>query len=149
MTLVDGEAHVDSDRALSRFADALEVDDASLTIVREVAEGHLLLARLDVIRRVRPMLARGHALRLSSGLRAQRRLRVLLFVMLQFHLGVKVTPIADAEKGYFDAKDVLRAVERGAACKVDLSDPAQWDFWSVARVPVEELRTRYGIPPLA
>jgi len=43
---------------------------------------------------------------------------------------------------------VLRAAERGAACNVDLSDPEQWDFWSVANAPVTTLRERYGIPPL-
>ena len=44
----------------------------------------------------------------------------LLFGVLQFHLGVRVTPVAKAQRGLFDVKRVLRATERGAACKVDL-----------------------------
>jgi hypothetical protein len=39
---------------------------------------------------------------------------------------------------------VLRAAERGAACKVDLSD--HWDAFAVADAPVEQLRAEYGIP---
>jgi hypothetical protein len=72
----------------------------------------------------------------------------LLFAILQFHVGVRITPIAKSERGYFDPKDVLRAAQRGASCNVDLSDPEQWDFWAVADAPVTELRARYGIPPL-
>lgn len=67
-----------------------------------------------------------------------------LFGVLQFHIGLRLTPIAKGEKGFFDPKRVLRAAQRGAACKVDLSDG--WDFWSVKDVPLEELRARYGIP---
>ncbi|WP_437569327.1 hypothetical protein [Sorangium sp. So ce542] len=42
---------------------------------------------------------------------------------------------------------MLRAVARGAACKVDLSD--RWDFWDVVHLPFGEVRARFGIPPLA
>jgi len=69
-----------------------------------------------------------------------------LFALLQFHLGVRLTPIAKGEVGYFDVPKVLRAARRGASCNVDLS--SGWDFWSVAAVPLEELRARYGIPPV-
>jgi hypothetical protein len=70
----------------------------------------------------------------------------LLFGILQFHVGIKVTPIAAAESGFFDVKRVLRAVERGAACTVDLTDG--FDLFAVADVPLDELRVRYGVPPL-
>ncbi|MBH8562878.1 hypothetical protein I8748_11915 [Nostoc sp. CENA67] len=40
----------------------------------------------------------------------------------------------------------MHALQRGAACKVDLSD--NWNFWEVVDVPVQELRDRYGILPL-
>jgi len=70
----------------------------------------------------------------------------LLFVILQFHLGVKVTPVAEGETGYFDPVKVLRAVERGAACRVDLSDG--WSPWEVVGKPLEEVRREYGIAPL-
>lgn len=71
----------------------------------------------------------------------------LLFAVIQFHLGVKITPVADAETGLFDVQKVLRAAQRGAACKVDLSD--HWDPFAVAHLSVEEVRARYAIPPLA
>lgn len=69
----------------------------------------------------------------------------LLFVILHFHWGMQITPIADADVGLFDIPLVMHALQRGAACKVDFSD--HWNFWEVVDVPVEELRDRYGIPP--
>jgi tellurite resistance protein len=71
----------------------------------------------------------------------------LLFVIVQFHLGIKVTPIAEARTGLFDVRKVIRAAERGAACRDDLS--ARWDHWAWVELPVEEARERLGIPPLA
>jgi hypothetical protein len=71
----------------------------------------------------------------------------LLFGILQFHIGLRVTPVARAERGYFDVPKVLRALARGAACKVDFSD--HFDFFSHANERVEVLRQRWGVPPLA
>lgn len=71
----------------------------------------------------------------------------LLFAILQFHLGVQMTPVAAPQRGLLDVREVLWAVERGAACRVDLSD--RWDHWAVVAEPVEALRERYGIPPRA
>lgn len=71
----------------------------------------------------------------------------LLFAIIQFHMGMRITPVAKGERGFFDPKDVIRAAQRGASCRVDLSDPEQWDFWQVAREPIAELRARYGILP--
>jgi len=70
----------------------------------------------------------------------------LMFVVIQFHLGVKVTPVTGGYTGLFDVAKVLRAAQRGAACKVDLSD--HWDPFAVADAPLEQLRADYGIPPL-
>ena len=70
----------------------------------------------------------------------------LMFVVIQFHLGMKVTPITDGYVGLFDVAKVLRAAQRGAACKVDLSD--HWDPFAVADAPLEQLRAEYGIPAL-
>jgi hypothetical protein len=69
----------------------------------------------------------------------------LLFVIFQFHWGVKITPIADASEGLFDIPLVIHALQRGSACTVDLSD--RWNFWEVVDLPLEEVRARYGIPP--
>jgi len=70
----------------------------------------------------------------------------LMFVIIQFHLGMKVTPVTDGYIGLFDVAKVLRAAQRGAACKVDLSD--RWDPFAVADAPLEQLRAEYGIPAL-
>lgn len=70
----------------------------------------------------------------------------LLFGVMQFHLGLRLTPIARAESGFFDVEKVIRAAARGAACKVDLSD--HFDFWAHAHEPLDELRRRWCVPPL-
>jgi hypothetical protein len=68
----------------------------------------------------------------------------LFFGIVQFHLGVKVTPIATAETGYFDADRILSALARGAACNQDLSD--HWDFWPYLPRPLAAVRDELGIP---
>ena len=70
----------------------------------------------------------------------------LMFGIIQFHLGVKVTPVSPGYTGLFDVPKVLRAAERGAACKVDLSD--HWDPFAVADAPIEQLRADYGVPAM-
>lgn len=67
----------------------------------------------------------------------------LLFVIVHFHLGVQITPIAKPQTGLFDVRRVLGAVARGAACNVDLSD--HWSPWDVVHLPIEAVRARYGI----
>lgn len=71
----------------------------------------------------------------------------LLFVILQFHWNIKITPIADPAQGLFDIPLVLHALQRGAACSVDLSD--HWNFWEVMDLPLDVIRDRYHIPPLS
>jgi len=68
----------------------------------------------------------------------------LMFAVIQFHLGVKVTPVSDGYTGLFDVQKVLVAASRGAACNVDLSD--HWDPFAVADAPLEQVRAEYGIP---
>jgi len=70
----------------------------------------------------------------------------LLFGILQFHVGIRLTPIAKPEEGLFDVDKVLRAVTRGAACKLDLSD--HFDVFAWKDKPLEAMRAELGIPPL-
>jgi hypothetical protein len=42
---------------------------------------------------------------------------------------------------------MFRALERGAACKIDPTDG--WDPWPVMNESLETLRARYGISPPA
>lgn len=71
----------------------------------------------------------------------------LFFGVIQFHLGIKLTPVADSEVGYFDIDKVMVALARGARCRVDLSD--RWSFWEHADRPLDQLRAEWGVPPLA
>jgi hypothetical protein len=70
----------------------------------------------------------------------------LMFVVMQFHLGLRVTPVTTGFTGLFDVAKVLRAAQRGASCKVDLS--RHWDPFAVADAPLDQLRAEYGIPAL-
>jgi hypothetical protein len=67
----------------------------------------------------------------------------LVFGILQFHHGMRLTPVAKGEHGYFDVDKVLRAAARGAACKIDLSD--RFDLWAHAAENVDDLRAKWGI----
>ena len=71
----------------------------------------------------------------------------LLFGILQFHIGMRITPIAKGYKGLFDVSLVLDALRRGAACRIDLSEA--FDVFALKDRPVDELRSELGIPPPA
>jgi hypothetical protein len=227
-SLIEGEADARGSEAVRRLADALEVPEAGLSVLSSVAHGRSMLARFDVLRRMRHFVERSTGRGMFSlavpallGLNEDRQVAArywalgklpagslgravydhyrehgfalpgekhgvpeqmlfhdvghvfsgygvdpegeiqqaafqagfvrtdgflfLLFGILQFHLGVRITPIAKSERGYFDVAKVLRAVERGAACTVDFSD--EFDFFAHAQQPLTELRLRFGIPP--
>jgi len=68
----------------------------------------------------------------------------LLFGILQFHLGLRVTPIAKGQHGLFDVPKVLAALQRGASCQIDFSD--HFDFFRYAPERLDVLRERWGVP---
>lgn len=75
----------------------------------------------------------------------------LFTIALQFHVGVRMSPYSAPERGLFDPELVLRALERGAAMKVDLSADG-WDPWPLFPRPLDEVRSELGVPeatPLA
>lgn len=71
----------------------------------------------------------------------------LLFGILQFHIGMRITPIAKGYRGLFDVPLVIEALRRGAACRLDLSEG--FDVFVHQDRSLEELRAELGIPPLA
>jgi hypothetical protein len=82
--------------------------------------------------------------------RPDRGLFTLLFVLSTFSTGVDVTPIqAGARTGTVGkvAGQMFEAIRRGSALPVDLSDG--WDHWAWVDVPLDEARTRLGVPPKA
>ncbi|MGH7258756.1 MAG: hypothetical protein ACREIM_10295, partial [Nitrospiraceae bacterium] len=82
----------------------------------------------------------------SAGFRRRDAFLFIFFVLLQFHAGIRMTPITKARTKSFNPEKALIALQRGAAMNVDLTDG--WDYWPVMNEPVEELRRRYNILPL-
>jgi hypothetical protein len=70
----------------------------------------------------------------------------LMFGIAEFHLGVALSPVAKGSKGKLDPALMFRALERGAACRIDPTEG--WDPWPVMNEPLAVLRERYGISPL-
>jgi hypothetical protein len=65
---------------------------------------------------------------------------------LQFHLGLRITPIALGVQGFFDVPRVLEALRRGAASRVDLSEG--YDLFADKDRPLDEVRADLGIEPV-
>jgi tellurite resistance protein len=70
----------------------------------------------------------------------------LMFGIAEFHLGLAMSPVATGSKGKLDPVLVFRALERGAACRIDPTDG--WDPWPRMNEPLAALRAEYGIGPL-
>jgi len=71
----------------------------------------------------------------------------ILPVIFSWHLGVELIEHAGAHKGALDPEAFWQAWRRGQDTAGDLF-ARDWDFWSVAEVPLAELQERYGVPPL-
>ena len=69
----------------------------------------------------------------------------VFMVLVMFHLGVKVSPIATPAKGKFDPQKVIRAMQRGAAINIDFTE--KWDWWKDAALPIDEVRRKYNVLP--
>jgi len=67
------------------------------------------------------------------------------FVILQFHQGIKITPVAPPATDNFIPEKVLWAIHRGARCNVDVTH--QWNFWPLMELPIEEARERVALMP--
>jgi hypothetical protein len=70
----------------------------------------------------------------------------LLFGILQFHIGLRITPVAKGYEGLFDVKRVLTALHRGASCKVDFSQG--YDVFANKDRALDAVRRELGVPPL-
>ncbi|HVG01439.1 MAG TPA: hypothetical protein VM842_01050 [Nitrospira sp.] len=82
----------------------------------------------------------------SAGFQRRDPWAFVFFVLLQFHVGLRMTPITEARTGFFDPVKAMIALRRGAAMNVDLN--SGWDYWPVMGEQVEELRKRYNILPV-
>jgi tellurite resistance protein len=82
----------------------------------------------------------------SAGFQRRDPWAFVFFVLLQFHVGVRMTPITQARTGFFNPVKAMIALRRGAAMNIDLN--SGWDYWPVMGEQVEELRRRYNILPV-
>lgn len=71
----------------------------------------------------------------------------ILPVLFSWHLGIELNPVAGSYRGALDPEKFWVAWDRGASTHVNCFAP-EWDFWSVAGVPPDDLRRRYSVPPL-
>jgi tellurite resistance protein len=81
----------------------------------------------------------------SAGFQRRDPWLFVFFVLMQFHVGIRMTPITQARTGFFNPEKALIALRRGAAMNIDLNNG--WDYWPVMGEQVEELRRRYNILP--
>ncbi len=79
----------------------------------------------------------------SAGCRQEQPFTFVLFVLLQFHVGVRMPPGTPTQTGHFDIERALAALQRGAAMTVDLTE--DWDYWQDVDQPLGALRARYNI----
>lgn len=79
----------------------------------------------------------------QAGCRKRDGFAFLQFVVLQFHQGIKITPVAPPEVDCFKPRHVLGAVYRGSQCKVDITH--QWDFFPEMSKPIETVRREFLI----
>lgn len=84
----------------------------------------------------------------QGGYQSRDGFMLVFFVICQFHLGIRLTPIAKAEVGFFDPFRALDAVARGAGMSRDLTD-GTWDPWAHMAEDVDVLRSRYHVVPPA
>ena len=79
-----------------------------------------------------------------AGCRQRDGFALLVFVLLQFHCGVRVTPVAPGEQGLVDPRRVLDALRRSVFMTIDPSVRA-WDYEADFAEPLSMLRQRYRI----
>jgi hypothetical protein len=81
-----------------------------------------------------------------AGCRHYDGFALLIFVLLQFHCGLRVTPVAPGEDGLVDPRRMLDALRRSVFMTIDPSVRA-WNYEADFAVPVDRLRERYHIAP--
>lgn len=80
-----------------------------------------------------------------AGYRRANPFTWMFFGLMQFHMGIRIGPLAKGESGHFNPQLMLNALARGAAMNIDLTD--KWDPWEVMDRDIDELRAEYNILP--
>jgi hypothetical protein len=68
----------------------------------------------------------------------------LFTIVLQYHLGIRVSPYSPRKTGLFRPRAAQAAYERGTHVTIDLE---RWDPWPHFHRPLAELRREFGVPP--
>lgn len=79
-----------------------------------------------------------------AGYRGHDKFGLMLFLLMQFHLGVQITPATEGVKGHLKPDLVFKAFERGTHLNCDLI--AEWDPRKDFEVPLDEIRARFNVP---
>jgi hypothetical protein len=87
----------------------------------------------------------------QAGYRKEGAMSFLLFLLVQFQVGVRVTYLAPEDVGYFDTpgrlEKVFKAYDRAVGMTQDLT--AGWNYWSMMSMPLAEVRERFHVLPPA
>ena len=81
----------------------------------------------------------------QGGCRREGGFGFVQFVILQFHHGIQITPVAAGEVGNFDPAKVLWAIHRGEVFRADVTQG--WDYWPLMSMPIEKARELCGLIP--
>ncbi len=82
-----------------------------------------------------------------AGYRDEDKFGMVLFLLMQFHLGVRITPATEGVKGVVVPHLVLEAFERGSHVNRDLI--LEWEPRDDFHRPVDELRRELNVLPRA
>ena len=82
----------------------------------------------------------------QAGFTHQDPFAMMVFVLCQFHVGVRITPVSGAETGHFEPEPFISAFARGMAARVPTFD-TDWDPFSIMERPLEEVREEFGVSP--
>ena len=69
----------------------------------------------------------------------------LAVITLQFHQGIRLG-VFDPARAVLDPNEMVEAARRGDETPVDLTE-LDWDWMALLELPIEEARSRLGIPP--
>jgi hypothetical protein len=79
-----------------------------------------------------------------AGYRKEDAFFWMFTIVLQYHLGLKVSPYSPAKRGLFDVRAAAAAYERGTHVASDLE---HWDPWPHFARPLEDVRRELGVVP--
>lgn len=81
-----------------------------------------------------------------AGYRKEDAFFWLFTIVLQYHLGLKVSPYSPARRGLFDVRAAAAAYERGTRVVCDLE---RWNPWPHFHRSLEDVRRALGVVPRA